>query len=162
VSVEKIGEILCRIAEFRTYKVPWIMRRIAGRVFFSRPVVSRLKSAAEVSGKKEYPGDWVFSFIIRGDDADFDFGIDVHERGLVKYFRADGAEDIVPYPCATDFIVSRAIGEGLSRTMTIAHGGNRCDFRFKKGARERPDWIPGFIDSRYRVMDFMNTSWKQA
>jgi hypothetical protein len=134
VAVEKIGEILCRMVELRAYKVPWIIRRIAGKVFFSSPAVSRLKSAAEVSGKKEYPGDWVFSFI-RGDGADFDFGIDVHECGLMKYFRANGAEDIVPYLCATDFIVSRAIGEGLARTMTIARGGDRCDFRFKKGGK---------------------------
>jgi hypothetical protein len=32
-----------------------------------------------------------------------------------------------------DFIASELEGTGLVRTMTLADGADRCDFRYKKG-----------------------------
>jgi hypothetical protein len=37
--------------------------------------------------------------------------------------------------CAIDKTVSEMMGWGLSRTMTLAEGFEKCDFRFKKGGK---------------------------
>ena len=41
--------------------------------------------------------------------------------------------ELAPYVCAVDKVASEMLGWGLSRTMTLAEGCERCDFRFKKG-----------------------------
>jgi hypothetical protein len=47
--------------------------------------------------------------------------------------------------CLTDFAVSKALGMGLIRTTTIAEGGVKCDFRYKRGRetmQSRPSKSP--------------------
>ena len=53
----------------------------------------------------------------------------------VKFLRAQGAMKLAPYVCAVDKIASEMLGWGLTRTMTLAEGCEKCDFRFKKGGR---------------------------
>jgi hypothetical protein len=114
-------------------------------------MLEKYKRTAAISHKKEFSGNWVCTFV-QGDGIEFEYGFDIHECGLLKFFRAHGAGDIVPYLCATDYIVSRAIGEGLMRTMNLARGGDKCDFRFKRKGEEKPEWTPDFFDRDCRVM----------
>lgn len=65
---------------------------------------------------------------------DFDFGIDYLECGSCKFLRAQNAFELAPYGCAVDRTASEALGWwGLRRTMTLAEGSEKCDFRFKRG-----------------------------
>lgn len=43
------------------------------------------------------------------------------------------AADFAPHICLDDIIGSEVLGWGLVRTETLAQGGTRCDFRFKRG-----------------------------
>ena len=43
--------------------------------------------------------------------------------------------ELAPYVCAVDKVASEMMGWGLSRTMTLAEGREKCDFRFKKGGK---------------------------
>jgi len=151
MTVEEIGKILCTMVELHAYRMPWMLRKIVGRLMFSGLMIEKYKKTAEGSRKREFPGNWVCTFV-QGDGTGFDYGFDIHECGLLKFFRAQGAEDVVPYLCATDYIVSRAIGEGLMRTMNLARGGDKCDFRFRRKGEENPEWIPDFFDPDFRVL----------
>ena len=101
-----------------------------GQYFFKRII----KKQAQRSQRREYPGDWVFEFV-EGNSTDFDFGIDYLECGACKLFHQEGADEFTPYICLYDFLSSELTGTGLIRSMTLAEGGKKCDFRFKPGRK---------------------------
>jgi len=57
---------------------------------------------------------------------------------VVKFFHCQGADELVPYMCRLDYAMSKAMGMGLVRTTTLAEGGEKCDFRFKRGRETKP------------------------
>ncbi len=54
---------------------------------------------------------------------------------LLRAARAEGALELAPYVCSVDKVASEMLGWGLVRTTTLAEGGDRCDFRFKRGGQ---------------------------
>jgi hypothetical protein len=72
---------------------------------------------------------------VEGDGQDFDYGIDYIECASCKFLHEQDAAELGPYVCAVDKVASEMLGWGLRRTMTLAEGGVRCDFRFKKGGK---------------------------
>jgi hypothetical protein len=82
---------------------------------------------------------------VEGDGKSFDFGVDYTECGIVKYYRAQNADELAPYLCLGDFPLSQVLGTGLVRTTTLARGGPWCDFRFKNGRPIQMEWTPDFL-----------------
>ena len=70
---------------------------------------------------------------VKGDGQAFDYGVDYTQCATCKFYRAEGASELAPYVCAVDKTYSQMLDRGLTRTMTLAEGYDRCDFRFKKG-----------------------------
>ncbi|MES0344763.1 MAG: L-2-amino-thiazoline-4-carboxylic acid hydrolase, partial [Anaerolineales bacterium] len=97
---------------------------------------NRLIKRAEGSRLRKYPGNFVLNYV-EGDGQDFDYGVDYLECASCKFLEAEGAFELAPYVCAVDKTASEQLGWGLSRTMTLAEGSHKCDFRFKKGGRTR-------------------------
>jgi hypothetical protein len=62
----------------------------------------------------------------------FGYGIDILECGVCKLFEKHNAGKYTPILCEVDKITSSLAGLELIRSGTIASGGNKCDFRFKK------------------------------
>jgi len=147
--VEEMGKIVVEIEEDRVQSYPKFLRRLLGRGLLSRFGKSRLKKIAEESQKRLYPGGWVATFV-EGDGKEFDFGIDYTECGLCKFFHQQGADEFTPYLCLIDFVQQRAMNTGFSRSMTLAEGADRCDFRWKKGKETRPAWPPPWIERSSR------------
>jgi len=106
--------------------------RERGAVMFTDEVSVGMRSMADRSQEKRYEGDFVYSYV-PGDGAEFDFGLDFTECAVCKFFEKEGATELTPYMCQYDFIESRFCHTGLSRTMTLADGHDRCDFRYKRG-----------------------------
>jgi hypothetical protein len=131
-TAEEAGRLIYEFVEAQLTSVPrWILL-LLGRWRFTKYSLNKVKKHAVESQKRRYPEDWVFTFI-EGDGKEFDFGRDYTECAICKFFHAQGADELVPYLCRTEFAVSRAFGMGLVRTMTIAEGGKKCDPRFKRG-----------------------------
>ena len=91
----------------------------------------KMREQAKISQNRQYPMDFVFKFV-EGDGIELDYGTDMIECGIIKLFRKQNAEELVPYICLLDFPISRAFNRGLIRTMTLAEGADRCNFRYKK------------------------------
>ena len=87
--------------------------------------------------------DFVFTFV-EGDGRELDYGTDIIECGIIKFFRTQNAEELVPYICVLDFPMSRAFNRGLIRTMTLAEGADKCNFRYKKDRKTQEILPPGF------------------
>lgn len=99
---------------------------------------------AKWSATSPYPADWKLTFI-PGEGEAFDFGVDYTACGIVKFFQSQNAAELAPYLCLGDFPLSQALNTGLVRTTTLAHGGPRCDFRFKAGRAIQREWTPEFL-----------------
>jgi 2-methylcitrate dehydratase PrpD len=104
------------------------------------------KKGAEESQERRYPGDYVYEFVL-GDGKKFDYGYDYTECASIKFFHAQDADEFMPYYCYLDYPLCSMQGLGLSRTMTLAEGQEKCNHRFKPGRATKPEWPPPFLKS---------------
>jgi hypothetical protein len=141
---EEAGKMVHEGLEALLRSYPKFLLRIVGRWQMSK---SRLRRYYAESQKRAYPQDWKCTFV-EGDGREFDFGMDYTECGICKFFHAQGADEFTPYICLLDFPTQKAMGTGLFRTMTIAEGAEKCDFRFKPGREVKEGWPPKFAKSR--------------
>jgi len=142
-SVEEAARLiyLGTASFYNSFPTRWLMRW-QGRQYYSRKRQDQVMHAAAVSQERRYPDDWVFE-VIKGDGRDFDLGIDYTECGLLKYLEREGAPELVPYLCWTDYPMFASMGMKLVRTETLAQGGQRCDFRMSRGkpAPVKPEFL---------------------
>lgn len=136
-----IGEVIFDLATITYQMIPSFARNISASRFFSSRKILEWEKVAERSQRKEFPGDWVLTFIQTSPQ--FHHGYDITECAIVKYWRAQGLEDLVPYLCLTDWAKWSAFGIDAKRTMTLANGDEKCDFRFiGKGGAKHSGWPP--------------------
>jgi len=145
-SVEEIGELLYRIMEAWIRRYPSFIRRLMGYYYMSKLNRRRSRRRAPLSQERRYAGDWVFEYV-EGDGETFEWGRDYVECGIVKFLHSQGADELTPYLCLTDYALFGALGIELKRTMTLAERCEKCDFRFKKG--ESPGgWPPPWLNTQ--------------
>jgi len=135
-SVEEAGRLAYEMGEAEFKAVPGFARRLIGVLWFSPLFTKRLRKRTILSQERKYPGGYVLAYV-EGDGLDFDYGIDYVECASCKFLDEQDASELAPYVCAVDKVASEMLGWGLCRTMTLAEGGEKCDFRFKKGGKTR-------------------------
>lgn len=140
-DLPEYGKMIYDIAMKITRSSEGLKTRITRRLMFTRFGKSIFRRAAERSQLRKYPGDWVFE-VVEGDGVNFDLGLNVYECGILKFLKSQNAEEIGPYLCLMDFVFAQAKGSGLKRTMTLTEGGEKCDFRWKKGGETKDAWPP--------------------
>lgn len=150
VSTAEIGKIIYETYEVMADYPTWLLRMV-GHFKYGQDYIHLLKRAATESQKRRHPGNWVCTFI-EGDGETFDFGLDVTECGICKFYQAHEASELSPYMCLSDYVVSRAFDRGLVRYKTVAEGAEKCDFRYKKGRKTfvqplRNGWPPTFLET---------------
>jgi hypothetical protein len=133
-TVEEVGQLVYEIGEAEIKAIPSFVRRAIRMLFFSRWLTTRLQKRATLSQERKYPSGYVATYL-QGDGKEFDYEFDYIECAVYNFFRQQGATEVVPYICAIDKIASELMGWGLRRTMTLADGGAKCDFRFKKDGK---------------------------
>ncbi|MBW1895365.1 MAG: L-2-amino-thiazoline-4-carboxylic acid hydrolase [Deltaproteobacteria bacterium] len=150
-SVEEVGKVIFDTFQAMADYPKWLLR-LVGSLKYNKQYVSKLKKAVAKTQEHRYPGDWVAMFI-EGDGKEFDYGIDITECGICKFYRAQGADELTPYLCLSDCVVSEAFDRGLVRYKTLAEGAEVCDFRYKKGRKTfvnplKNEWPPKFFNGR--------------
>jgi hypothetical protein len=134
LTFEDAGQIIYQMNQSELNIIPILLRRIIGYLWFSPWYLRRLRIRAKESQERKYPGGYVLSFI-EGDGRTFDYGFDYTECAGCKLLNQQNAPELAPFLCAVDKVASELLGWGLTRTMTIADGCKKCDFRYKKGGR---------------------------
>lgn len=147
-SVEEVGKVIFDTFQAMADYPKWLLC-LVGSLKYDEQYMSWLKEAAAKTRERRYPGDCVATFI-EGDGQEFDYGIDITECGICKFYRAQGAGELSPYLCLSDCVVSDAFDRGLVRYKTLAEGAEVCDFRYKKGRETfvnplREGWPPKFL-----------------
>jgi hypothetical protein len=147
LQIEDVGRVIYDAFQSMADYPKWMLSLVS-RLKYSEKYVRNLKAAAAITQERRYPGDWVATFI-EGDGDEFDYGLDITECGICKFYRAQGAEELTPYMCLSDFVISNSLERGLVRYHTLAEGSDVCDFRFKRGRATyvsplRDGWPPKF------------------
>ena len=140
VPIRKIGQMIFEISTEYYNAIHPLVKWYVRSTYFGEEKKAHMKAAAHKSQLRQYPGDWVFDFM-EGDAKTFEYGLDMTECGLVKFWSVQGLEEFTPYLCLTDWALWRAIGIKAARTQTIANGATHCDFRYiRKGKDGPPGW----------------------
>ena len=124
----------------RTFRAPLYA---AGRIAHPADASARSLLVGKIDRRMIRPPDWLMEEVPCADG----YGYDIRRCVLADYLRERGeagfCERVI---CAQDFLVSRAYGERLERSSTLAGGAERCDFRFhrpatagRRGIRSLPD-----------------------
>jgi hypothetical protein len=132
LAIEEAGRLIFTIGTEDLKALPSIARRFLGTIWFSPWFKARIKKRGIETQRRRYPGDFVLNYV-QGDGRAFDYGVDYIECANCKLLKAEHAFELAPYVCAVDKPASELLGWGLTRTMTLAEGFDKCDFRFKKG-----------------------------
>lgn len=135
-DIRETGEMVFRLSRTYLERVPGFARRLLGYMSFSTRYLRNLRQRAEASQKNPYPRGYVAIFV-EGDGVNFDFGVDYQRCATLTFLQEQGAAELNPYLCACDYLYSEMLGWGLTRTTTLSEGGDRCDFRFKRGGPTR-------------------------
>lgn len=141
VPLPKYGKMIYNIAAEVMKSSEGLLVCLTRQLMFTRFGKSIFRRAAERSQLREYPGDWVFE-VVEGDGVNFDFGLDVHECGVLKFLKSQNAEELGPYMCLMDYSFAKAKDSGLKRTITLTEGDEKCDFRWKKRRETEDGWPP--------------------
>lgn len=108
-------------------------RMAAANGMFSWPM-RFLTRSLEARSKEAPVGGWQVQYL-PGEGADF--GVDYGRCAIHQLALDAGAAAFAPFICNSDAVGSAEFGWGLQRTETIAQGGKRCDFRFKRGGETK-------------------------
>ncbi len=92
--------------------------------------VEKQKKWSEKTHLRKYENDWVVD-VVCGNGA-FDLGYDYWECGICKLCQDEGCRDLAKYLCQIDYLFAQIMGLTLERTTTLAEGGEKCDFRFRR------------------------------
>jgi hypothetical protein len=136
LAIEDAGNLIYEICQELIASYPRFILRLVGHNNFSNKHLKELKKRAVESQTHHYPQDYVFTFV-EGDGEEFDYGIDYAECAGWEFLKQQEAPELAPYLCVIDILYSETFGWGLVRTMTLAEGYEKCDFRFKKGGKTR-------------------------
>lgn len=152
-SVEEVGKVIFDTFQAMADYPKWLVR-LVGTLRYNERYVRKLRAAVARTQERRYPGDWLATFV-DGDGEAFDYGIDITECGICKFYRAQDAAELAPYLCLSDYVVSDAFDRGLARSKTLAEGAEICDFRYKKGRATfvnplRDGWPPQFLKGTER------------
>lgn len=142
-TLEQAGELIYLAVERSVNRIPTWVRYWIGKMYFSRRRFQAMYQRALVSQQRCYPGNWVWE-VIAGDGQDFDLEMNYTECGIDKFMRSQGAQELMPYLCNTDYALFRGLGMELTRTKTLAWGCGCCDFRIKKHGNMPSAWPPSF------------------
>lgn len=130
LDIKEIGKIFFEELLLETRSIPEWYNKITEKDNW-QSWTKLLKKWAPISMKRKYPMDNMYKYIPKSKD--FTFGLDMYESTIIKYFKANNAEDIIPYFGMHDYVVCDLIGFGLVRTKTLHEGDDLTDYRFKIG-----------------------------
>lgn len=134
--VWEAGELAYALTAKYMERLPRVAARLIHWAWFSNVFQKRVRFRAKQSQKHRQRVDFVYEYV-EGDGERFDFGVDYLECAIWSFLKAQGAPELAPYVCALDQLYSDTFEWGLVRTSTLAEGGTRCDFRFRRGGETR-------------------------
>jgi hypothetical protein len=152
LALRTIGQVVYETMKLFFESKPRLLRWLMGKSMTTKFFIKQKKKQTENSVFRRYPGAFVTEFV-EGDSENFDFGLNVIECAICKFYKEQEAEEYVPYLCLLDYPMFGSLKVGFSRTQTIGNGAPLCDFRFKKGGSTRQAWPPEKLKEFKQIPD---------
>ena len=96
--------------------------------YFSEKHMAFRREWSKKTHERKYRNDWVVDVLEKTED--YEFGFDYTECGVCKLCRDESCFELAKYLCRLDYLLVEIMGIHLDRTMTLANGDPKCDFRF--------------------------------
>jgi hypothetical protein len=144
-SEREIGKIIYYSFDSFFKSKPKLLLHLMGKLMFSKSNIKKRQKQIAWQKSQNFTEGWVSEFV-PGDGKTFDAGIDYSECGICKFYEKHDAKKYITYLCLGDYPTFQAFGVGLTRTQTIGHGADTCDFRIKKGGTTPDGWPPENLD----------------
>ncbi|MHA2223409.1 MAG: L-2-amino-thiazoline-4-carboxylic acid hydrolase [Candidatus Thorarchaeota archaeon] len=144
-ELREMGRIGYETMESYVDSIPSLFKFFYRFYVYSRFMKRKMRNAARKSQQREFPSDWVFEFV-EGVDGEFEWGADMTERAICKFFKEKDAEKYLPYLCLGDYAMFYSFGVGMKRTKTLGIGQSHCDFRYVKGYKTSRGWPPESLE----------------
>ena len=135
MQVHEIGQVIYDMFDARLQSSPHFLVSMWGYFKYHVGWKEKIANYAAMSQKRTYPMDFAYVYI-EGDGRKLDYGVNMMACAIQKFYRAQLAEDLVPYMCALDYPLSKRFNRGLIRTQTLVES-NVCDFRYRKDRKTR-------------------------
>lgn len=136
IGIEEFIEFYIFVTRTKYNRVPKTIRKFAGKLFLSELSLSYLKRV----GRSASANGWPTEFSRGGPGDDFDIKLSTKDCGMVKFIKAVGEEDLIPYCSFFDFTAAELMGIGISQISTIDSG--ECIYTMsRKGNVEWPENI---------------------
>ena len=132
-KLDECKTILFRSMETRMAKYPRLVLKLGEIRAFSKLFTRYLQSQAKIFHERKYSKGFVFDFV-PGDGREFNWGLNIHECGICKFYNEQNATEFLPMVCSIDYVLSDKLGYGLYRSKTLAEGAEICNPRLKRGA----------------------------
>ncbi len=132
-TAAQVWQICEQATRNRFARMPALSQKVMSWALFS--TLWKLLTAS-LAGRSQHAavGGWQLAYLPK-QPGQFDYGVTYHRCAIHQLALDAGASEFAPFICQADIVGSDVLGWGLQRTETLAQGGNRCDFRFRKGQR---------------------------
>jgi hypothetical protein len=110
----------------------------------------------------KHPEGWKIKYK-KGDGKSSDLYFECHECGVIKYCKANDADELSKYCNCLDYVQSRIFGLGMSNPQNIGQGDRICCGYMKKGrATIVPDNLSEILDFKFNEEDEKNGRKKEG
>jgi len=128
-SAEDTIRVCAAISDEFVRAIPASIRRLIGRLAFTRPVRWVFQWQASRSRARHHAEDFVYSVQV----ADGEFALVFDECAVNKFYDRQGLRELKPYCNFFDVTYSRLMNMGIDANETIGLGCSQCTLRYAHG-----------------------------
>ncbi len=115
-----------------------IIKQLLKRKFVKKILAKSFQRKAVYN---HFDAAWHTEFVECNSDQ-YEFGIDIKQCGICKFFKAQNMEKYTKYMCLGDFPMLHAFGLNLYREKTVATSGEVCNYRINFSNENERAWPP--------------------
>lgn len=150
IALEESGRLMVCAYERWTLKLPWIVRKIIGRVSKKPKLMNKLfmkKDAWNRANALKNPGSFETKTQIPPEEG-YDFSYHTLVCPLANFAKQFGYGEYMPYLCNLDYVLFGVLGVPFFREHTCFEDGGYCDFKLKLGEKPMQYWPPVFSQGK--------------
>lgn len=150
MAMDEIGHLMTTAYERRVLKMPWLVRKIMGKMFTNPKMLNKTflkKDAQNAANAAKNPGSFETETQIPPEEG-YDFSYHNLVCPLANFARKYGYKEYMPYLCNLDYVMFGIVGVPLFREHTCMEEGGYCDFKLKTDARPMSYWPPVFSQGK--------------
>ena len=145
-EIKDVIRILCEGTERMFQRIPRPIAWVIGRIALSPLFFRSMKKNAEISQKREYPANFIYT-MEKGKKGTYYMKSIYTQCAVCKFLKAENAEEILPYCDFADVLMSKYFGLGIKYESRIGAGDETCTGTFMKGQEtEIPPHLKEFIN----------------